>query len=112
RTLDFIDAAGLDYLHVFPFSPRPGTPAARMPQLPRQLIRSRAAALRAAGAAALERSLASRVGMIADTLIERPGFGRTEHYAPVRCPPDLTAGAVARLRLVAAEAGQLTGISQ
>jgi threonylcarbamoyladenosine tRNA methylthiotransferase MtaB len=83
RTLDLIDEATLDYLHVFPFSPRPGTPAALMPQLPRALVRERAARLRAAGEAGLSRGLAARVGSRAQILIERAGFGRSEHYAPV-----------------------------
>ena len=118
NTLALIEEAGLDYLHVFPFSPRPGTPAARMPQVPREIVRARAAALRAAGAAALARSLARRVGTIADTLIERPGFGRTEHHAPVRFPSSFSdatpAGgrdnSIVRLRLTASDGHALTGL--
>jgi threonylcarbamoyladenosine tRNA methylthiotransferase MtaB len=87
NTLALVEAAGLDYLHVFPFSPRPGTPAARMPQVPRAVVRARAAQLRQAGANALARALVGRVGQMADVLIERDGFGRSEHYAPVCFPP-------------------------
>jgi threonylcarbamoyladenosine tRNA methylthiotransferase MtaB len=83
-TLAFIDEAGLDCLHIFPFSARPGTPAARMPQVPGAIVRERAARLRAAGAAALARSLSARVGTTASVLMEREGFGHSEHYAPVR----------------------------
>ena len=111
RTLDFIGEAGLDYLHVFPFSPRANTPAARMPQLPKTLVRDRAARLRAAGAAALERSLRARVGSEAHVLIERPGFGRSEHYAPVTVACDAVPGAVACVRLTGVSAERLTGIA-
>ncbi|HEX4113532.1 MAG TPA: tRNA (N(6)-L-threonylcarbamoyladenosine(37)-C(2))-methylthiotransferase MtaB [Stellaceae bacterium] len=84
HTLALVEETALDYLHVFPFSPRPGTPAARMPPVSRDLVRERAARLREAGTRALARSLAGRVGQVADVLIERDGFGRSEHYAPVR----------------------------
>jgi threonylcarbamoyladenosine tRNA methylthiotransferase MtaB len=94
-TLDLVAEAGLDYLHVFPYSPRPGTPAARMPQLAGAVIRERAARLRAAGEAALARSLAARIGSAAEVLLERDGFGRSEHWAPVRL-----SGAPGELRLV------------
>jgi threonylcarbamoyladenosine tRNA methylthiotransferase MtaB len=83
-TLDLVDEAGLDYLHVFPYSARNGTPAARMPQVNGAVIRARAARLREAGAASLARSLAARVGSEAEVLVEEDGFGRTEHWAPVR----------------------------
>src|SRR5579883_1735358 len=88
RSLDFVAEAGLDYLHVFPFSARANTPAARMPQLPKALVRERGARLRAAGAAALERALRARVGTEARVLIEQSGFGRSEHYAPVALAGD------------------------
>lgn len=84
RTLDLVDEAGLAYLHVFPYSPRPGTPAARMPQVPTPVRKERAARLRARGQAALAAFLESKVGGEAEVLIERQGFGRTEHYAPLR----------------------------
>jgi threonylcarbamoyladenosine tRNA methylthiotransferase MtaB len=110
RTLAFIDEAGLDYLHVFPFSPRPGTPAARMPQVPRARVRERAARLREAGTVALGRALAARVGMDARVLVERDGFGRSEHHAPVEfraCGSH--AGSVVVLRIVASTGTALTG---
>ena len=84
NTLALVAEAGLDYLHVFPFSARPGTPAARMPQVDRGLVKERARRLRDAGSRALAGSLASRVGTVADVLIERDGLGRSEHGAPVR----------------------------
>jgi threonylcarbamoyladenosine tRNA methylthiotransferase MtaB len=109
RTRDFIDEAGLDYLHVFPFSARIGTPAARMPQLPRALIRERAARLREAGATALARSLAARIGTVAQVLIERPGFGRSEHWAPVRFSGAAAVGSVAAIQLHSASAETIEG---
>jgi threonylcarbamoyladenosine tRNA methylthiotransferase MtaB len=88
NTLALIGDAGLTYLHVFPFSPREGTPAARMPQLPRVLIKERAARLRAEGAKALAARLATLRGTTQSVLIEKPGEGRTPCFAPVlfECP--------------------------
>jgi len=111
QTLDFVGEAGLDYLHVFPFSARAGTPAARMPQLARALVRERAARLRTAGAAALERALRARIGTEVDVLIEQPGFGRSEHYAPVTVVSEAPPGAIARVRLTGATADRLTGVA-
>jgi threonylcarbamoyladenosine tRNA methylthiotransferase MtaB len=109
HTLALVDEAALDYLHVFPFSPRPGTPAARMPQQPRGVVRERAERLRAAGATALRRSLAARVGGTARVLVERPGFGHSEHYAPVRFAGDGATGSVRNVMLTGAEPAYLIG---
>jgi threonylcarbamoyladenosine tRNA methylthiotransferase MtaB len=84
RSLDLIDECGLTQLHVFPFSPRPGTPAARMPQLDRALIKERAARLRSTGEAALHAHLERQVGARLWVLTERGGIGRTEQFLPVR----------------------------
>lgn len=84
RTLDLVEEAGFTFLHVFPYSPRPGTPAARMPQVPREVRRERAARLRARGEAMLERFLAAEVGRRRTLLVERGGGGHTEHFAPAR----------------------------
>ncbi|MGA3306716.1 MAG: tRNA (N(6)-L-threonylcarbamoyladenosine(37)-C(2))-methylthiotransferase MtaB, partial [Stellaceae bacterium] len=108
NTLDLVGEAGLDYLHVFPFSPRSGTPAARMPQSPRALVKERAARLREAGAVALAHSLAARVGVDAWVLVEKPGFGRCEHYAPVAFAGGLP-GEILRLRLTGASPERLFG---
>ncbi len=109
RSLALIEEAALDYLHVFPYSARPGTPAARMPQLPHVVVRERAARLREAGANALARSLAARVGSRADVLVEQPGFGRTEHYAPVKFAGDAPSGAVIAVTLDRAAPDMLHG---
>jgi threonylcarbamoyladenosine tRNA methylthiotransferase MtaB len=81
NSLQIVDECGLTYLHVFPFSPRKGTPAARMPQLPRPLVRERAARLRAAGEEALKRHLDALTGTRQAILVEQPGLGRTEGFA-------------------------------
>ncbi|SFZ85178.1 threonylcarbamoyladenosine tRNA methylthiotransferase MtaB [Devosia enhydra] len=78
-----IAEAGLSFLHVFPFSPRPGTPAARMPQVERAVVKARAAMLRAEGEAAYRRLIESRIGAVESVLVERAGLGRSEQFVPV-----------------------------
>jgi threonylcarbamoyladenosine tRNA methylthiotransferase MtaB len=80
NSLKIIEECGLTHLHVFPFSPRKGTPAARMPQVDGVEIKSRAGRLRAAGQAAYERHLASLAGTNQQILVERTGLGRTEGF--------------------------------
>jgi threonylcarbamoyladenosine tRNA methylthiotransferase MtaB len=84
RSLDLVDDCGLTHLHVFPFSPRPGAPAARMPQLPRAVVKQRARRLREKGAAALVRHLDGEVGRRRRVLMESDDIGRTEPFTPVR----------------------------
>ncbi|MGA7711261.1 MAG: tRNA (N(6)-L-threonylcarbamoyladenosine(37)-C(2))-methylthiotransferase MtaB [Rhizomicrobium sp.] len=84
NTLKLVDEAGLSMLHVFPFSARKGTPAARMPQISRAVAKERAARLRAKGAAALTKHFAHLVGRETELLIEKPGLGRTPCFASVR----------------------------
>jgi threonylcarbamoyladenosine tRNA methylthiotransferase MtaB len=83
NSLKIIEECGLTHLHVFPFSPRKGTPAARMPQVDGAQIKARAARLRAAGQAAYERHLASRQGTTQQILVERTGLGRAEDFTLV-----------------------------
>jgi threonylcarbamoyladenosine tRNA methylthiotransferase MtaB len=83
HSLDLVEECGLTFLHVFPYSPRPGTPAARMPQVAGGVIKERAKRLRAAGEAALRKRLASEVGATREVLIESATQGRTEHFVPV-----------------------------
>lgn len=83
RSQDLVDECDLTFLHVFPYSKRPGTPAARMPQVDGRVIKDRARRLRANGAAALQRRLASEVGTTRGVLIESATQGRTEHFIPV-----------------------------
>ena len=83
NSLKLVEECGLTWLHVFPYSPRPGTPAARMPQVDGRAIKSRAARLRAAGAAAVTRHLAEQQGQVHRILTERPDMGRTEQFTEV-----------------------------
>jgi len=83
RSHDLIEDCGLTLLHVFPYSPRPGTPAAKMPQLDGVVIKERAKRLRVAGEAALRRRLDIEVGQSRQVLIESVTQGRTEHFLPV-----------------------------
>jgi threonylcarbamoyladenosine tRNA methylthiotransferase MtaB len=112
RSCAFVEEAALDYLHVFPFSARPGTPAARMPQLPGNIVKERAAQLRQAGAAATARALAARIGTVAQVLVEKEGFGHSEHYAPVRFTGAATTGSITRMRIAEATNESLVGIIQ
>ncbi|HEX6841148.1 MAG TPA: tRNA (N(6)-L-threonylcarbamoyladenosine(37)-C(2))-methylthiotransferase MtaB [Stellaceae bacterium] len=109
NTLALVDDARLDYIHVFPFSARPDTPAARMPQVPGNIVHARAHRLRQAGAALLARSLAARIGTTAAVLVEGPGFGHSEHYAPARFSGGIARGEIARLRITGATADTLLG---
>ncbi|HZD89165.1 MAG TPA: tRNA (N(6)-L-threonylcarbamoyladenosine(37)-C(2))-methylthiotransferase MtaB [Pseudolabrys sp.] len=84
RSLDLVDECGLTTLHVFPFSARPGTPAARMPQVERAVAKERARRLREKGEAALRAHLAGEVGATRRVLAEQPALGRTEQFTPVR----------------------------
>ncbi len=83
RSVSLIDEAGFSYLHVFPFSPRQGTPAARMKPVPRATIKERARVLRAKGQSALAARLQSLVGSTQEILVEKPGLGRTRCFATV-----------------------------
>ena len=110
RTLDLVAECGLAFVHVFPYSARPGTPAARMPQLPDPLVTERAARLRATGERALAADLSSRVGSETDVLLERPGVGRAEFYAAVECSTPGVSGSVIRMRLIESGRNRLVGV--
>ncbi|HWI29288.1 MAG TPA: tRNA (N(6)-L-threonylcarbamoyladenosine(37)-C(2))-methylthiotransferase MtaB, partial [Stellaceae bacterium] len=110
-TLALAEEAGIDYLHVFPYSARPGTPAARMPQLRGAVIHERAARLREAAGAALRRSLTARLGTVAAVLVERGGRGHSEHYAPVRYAGPEAPGSILQLQLAALEGDALRGVA-
>ncbi len=99
HTLALVEEAGLAFLHVFPFSPRPGTPAARMPQLERGLVKARAERLRAAGDAALARHLDRQVGRTVSALVEREGLARAEDFTEVAFDGAAEAGTVASVTL-------------
>jgi threonylcarbamoyladenosine tRNA methylthiotransferase MtaB len=94
RSLDLVDECGLTHLHVFPYSPRPGTPAARMPQVARALVKERARRLREKGAAALARHLEGEVGARRRVLAESSTAGRTEQFLPVVLKRPLESGTI------------------
>ena len=102
NTLAAVDEFGLDLLHVFPYSPRPGTPAARMPPVEPKERKRRAARIREAGARRLAARLARRVGEAAEILVEDDGRGRSEDYLPVRLAGDATPGALVTARITSA----------
>lgn len=106
NSLALVDECGLTHLHVFPFSPRPGTPAARMPQLDAATIKARAARLREKGKATLDAHLAREIGATRRVLMERGGVGRTEHFTPVSMP-GLEAGTIVPAHIVGRTASGL-----
>jgi threonylcarbamoyladenosine tRNA methylthiotransferase MtaB len=107
RSQGLVEECDLTFLHVFPYSPRPGTPAARMPQVSGEVIKERARRLRAAGEAALRRRLAYEVGATRQVLIESATQGRTEHFIPVAISGE-TPGAVRALTMAGHDGVRLT----
>ena len=107
RSLDLVDECGLTFLHVFPYSARPGTPAARMPQVAGGVVRERARRLREKGEEALRTRLAAEVGQERDVLIESPTQGRTEHFLPVEIESQIP-GSVHRTTIVGHKGARLT----
>jgi len=107
NTLDLVAECDLAFLHVFPYSARKGTPAARMPQLSAELRRLRAAALRAAGERQLARFLETQIGSVVSALVEKPGEGRSEHYAPVEFDSATAPGQILRVRVLDVKDGAL-----
>ena len=99
RSVDLVDACGLTQLHVFPFSPRPGTPASRMPQLDRALVKERAARLREKGEAALATHLGAEVGARRRVLTERGGIGHTEQFLTVKLAAPIAPGTILDLHM-------------
>ncbi|WP_436643791.1 tRNA (N(6)-L-threonylcarbamoyladenosine(37)-C(2))-methylthiotransferase MtaB [Microbaculum sp. FT89] len=99
NTLRIVADCGLTHLHVFPFSPRTGTPAARMPQVDRRLVKERAARLRAEGEVALMRHLDAEIGRDRLVLVETETSGRTEQFTVARLDRALPSGSVVRARV-------------
>jgi len=106
-SLDLVDECGLTHLHVFPFSPRPGTPAARMPQLPRAVVKERAQRLRQCGAAALSRHLDGEVGATRRVLAESSDTGRTEQFTQVKLAAPAEPGQILDLKMTSHDGRQL-----
>lgn len=107
NSLRLVDDCGLSFLHVFPYSPRKGTPAARMPAVPGPAIRDRAARLRAAGAAALAAHLSAQIGQRHSVLTEGPRLGRTEQFTEVAFDRDQPEGALIEVTIRAHDGARL-----
>jgi threonylcarbamoyladenosine tRNA methylthiotransferase MtaB len=102
NSLRIVDECGLTYLHVFPFSPRPETPAARMPQLDKGIIRERAQRLRAKGEERLFRFLNNSIGATQRVLVETLNSGRNEQFAQVKFEQSLSPGAIVKAHVTGA----------
>jgi threonylcarbamoyladenosine tRNA methylthiotransferase MtaB len=109
NTLRLIDDCGLTFLHVFPFSRRPDTPASRMPQVAGAAIKERAAALRRKGRVALAQYLDAQIGREAELLMERPCLGRTRGFAEVETGPGTEAGDLVNVRVTGSDGCRLRG---
>jgi threonylcarbamoyladenosine tRNA methylthiotransferase MtaB len=107
RSLDLVDECGLTQLHVFPFSPRPGTPAARMPQVDRAVVKERAGRLREKGEAALRRHLDREIDTRRRVLAESHALGRTEQFIPVRLAAPVEPGVILDLTIMGHDGRQL-----
>jgi threonylcarbamoyladenosine tRNA methylthiotransferase MtaB len=107
RTLDLVDECALTYLHVFAFSPRRGTPAARMPQVAPAVIKDRALRLRQKGETALRRHLEREIGMCRRVLAETSGMGRTEQFTKVRLADRAEPGAIVEVTITGHDGRQL-----
>ncbi|TNE59939.1 MAG: MiaB/RimO family radical SAM methylthiotransferase, partial [Alphaproteobacteria bacterium] len=109
NTLALVDDCDLTLLHVFPYSIRPGTPAAKMPQVPGDVIKARAARLRAKGEEALARHLQSMIGTTQEVLVENPHMGHTPNFTLTRFAEPLVPGTLARVTMTGAKEGALQG---
>ena len=107
RSLDLVDECGLTQLHVFPFSQRPGTPAARMPQIDRSIVKDRARRLREKGEAALHRHLDLEIGACRRVLAEARGLARTEQFMPVRLSTPVKPGVILEVTMTGHDGRQL-----
>ena len=107
NSLKLIEDCGLTWLHVFPFSPREGTPAARMPQMDRSIIKERAARLRSRGELAVQDHLAEQIGLEHNILIENERMGRTEGFTEVLFNKDQIKGSIVNAKIVSKSQTQL-----
>jgi threonylcarbamoyladenosine tRNA methylthiotransferase MtaB len=108
NTMALVEECGLTHLHVFPYSIRPGTPAAKMPQVNGATIKDRAAQLRSLGQASMARFLETQIGRTARVLVERDGLGHSEHYVPVRLD-GVAAGELTAARVIGVDGSHLIG---
>jgi len=109
NTRRIIEECELPFLHIFPYSEREGTPAAKMPQVYPPLRKERAARLREAGEVELQKFLESNVGKTASIVVEKDNIGRTENFCPVKLETDAEAGTLMSVTLGAVQDGHLQG---
>jgi threonylcarbamoyladenosine tRNA methylthiotransferase MtaB len=107
NSLDLVGECGLTHLHVFPFSPRPGTPAARMPQVARDVVKERARLLRECGARALRSHLDAEIGATRCVLTESPEMGRTAQFTKVKLAQPANPGQIVEVKIAAHDGRQL-----
>ncbi|MEJ0009551.1 MAG: tRNA (N(6)-L-threonylcarbamoyladenosine(37)-C(2))-methylthiotransferase MtaB [Alphaproteobacteria bacterium] len=108
NTLALVDEVDLTYLHVFPYSARPGTPAARMPQVPSPVRKERAARLREAGQKRLAAYLCAQAGKRMSVVVEQDGLcGHSETFAPVRLSEKRPVGSIQQVTIASADAARL-----
>ena len=111
NTMRLVEECGLTWLHVFPFSPRPGTPAAKMPQVSREMAKTRAEQLRIKGTARVRAHLDTGLGATKPVLMETPTTGRTHQFTPVRlADAAATAGEILPLHLAAHDGQSFEGL--
>lgn len=109
NSLRLVQDCDLTWLHVFPYSPRPGTPAARMPQVNGKTIKKRAALLREAGGKQVERHLKAQIGNTHRVLMENPQMGRTEQFTEVQFETPQTEGQIIATRIIGHSGNSLIG---
>jgi threonylcarbamoyladenosine tRNA methylthiotransferase MtaB len=107
NTLKLVEEAGLSFLHVFPYSARPGTPAARMPPVKGPVIKDRARRLREAGDAALQRHLQRQVGQVLNGLVERDGFARADDFTEIAFTGAAPVGEIIRMRITGVDGARV-----
>jgi len=112
NTARLIGECGIVYAHVFPFSPRPGTPAARMPQLAKPLIKERARHLREEAARVRAAFFAAQMGRVKRALVETARMARSDDYAPIALGTDAAPGTVIAVRITGHDGERLSGIAQ
>jgi threonylcarbamoyladenosine tRNA methylthiotransferase MtaB len=109
NSVRIVEDCGLTFLHVFPFSPRPGTPAARMPQVERAIVKDRSERLRHIGRNALNVYLASCTGRRIEVLTEKNNSGRTPHFAEISLDRPVASGRLVSASVTGHESGRLRG---
>lgn len=109
NTRRLVSEAGIQYLHVFPYSEREGTPAARMPQVPKSIRHERAKILREEGAMELQKFMEKNIGRITDVIVEKDGVGHSDNFTTVKILGNIEAGKLVRVKLISIEDGHIIG---